>query len=242
MGDALFYYASALPRRWSQGLDFEHYSRGIITFPLIGLLLGAISGLVFMVLQAWCGVPLAALFSVLVLALMTGGFHLDGLADTCDGVFSARSRDRMLEIMRDSRLGTHGGLALIFVVLAKILVLSELALRGEPILASLAAACAVSRGTAALLMYRHRYAREEGLGNVFIGKIDGRQTCVTLGLAAIFAAVLLPGMHGVAAMVVTMVAIFILGQLLKRTLGGQTGDTLGAAIELGELVFLLALL
>lgn len=91
----------------------------------------------------------------------------------------------MLEIMRDSRLGTHGGLALIFVVLAKILVLSELALRGEPILASLAAACAVSRGTAALLMYRHRYAREEGLGNVFIGKIDGRQTCVTLGLAAI---------------------------------------------------------
>ncbi|EQA5759872.1 adenosylcobinamide-GDP ribazoletransferase [Escherichia coli] len=191
-----------VPRRWSQGLDFEHYSRGIITFPLIGLLLGAISGLVFMVLQAWCGVPLAALFSVLVLALMTGGFHLDGLADTCDGVFSARSRDRMLEIMRDSRLGTHGGLALIFVVLAKILVLSELALRGEPILASLAAACAVSRGTA----------------------------------------VLLPGMHGVAAMVVTMVAIFILGQLLKRTLGGQTGDTLGAAIEFGELVFLLALL
>lgn len=69
-----------------------------------------------------------------------------------------------------------------------------------------------------------------------------RQTCVTLGLAAIFAAVLLLGMHGVAAMVVTMVAIFILGQLLKRTLGGQTGDTLGAAIELGELVFLLALL
>lgn len=102
-----------VPRRWSQGLDFEHYSRGIITFPLIGLLLGAISGQVFMVLQAWCGVPLAALFSVLVLALMTGGFHLDGLADTCDGVFSARSRDRMLEIMRDSRLGTHGSLALI---------------------------------------------------------------------------------------------------------------------------------
>ena len=158
-----------VPRRWSQGLDFEHYSRGIITFPLIGLLLGAISGLVFMVLQAWCGAPLAALFSVLVLVLMTGGFHLDGLADTCDGVFSARSRDRMLEIMRDSRLGTHGGLALIFVVLAKILVLSELALRGESILASLAAACAVSRGTAALLMYRHRYAREEGSGIDFCG-------------------------------------------------------------------------
>ncbi|WP_275221584.1 adenosylcobinamide-GDP ribazoletransferase [Citrobacter freundii] len=231
-----------VPARWSQGLDFEHYSRGIVMFPLIGVVLGGLTGLVFMALQTWCGIPLAALFAVLTLALLTGGFHLDGLADTCDGIFSARRRERMLEIMRDSRLGTHGGLALIFVLLAKVLVVSELALGGTPMLAALAAACVAGRGTAVLLMYRHRYAREEGLGNVFIGKVTGRQTCVTLGLAAILAAVLLPGMRGVAALVVTMVAIFILGQLLKRTLGGQTGDTLGAAIELGELIFLLALL
>lgn len=231
-----------VPARWSQGLEFEQYSRGIVMFPLIGVVLGGLTGLVFMALQTWCGIPLAALFAVLTLALLTGGFHLDGLADTCDGVFSARRRERMLEIMRDSRLGTHGGLALIFVLLAKVLVVSELALRGTPMLAALAAACVAGRGTAVLLMYRHRYAREEGLGNVFIGKVTGRQTCVTLGLAVILAAVLLPGMRGVAALVVTMVAIFILGQLLKRTLGGQTGDTLGAAIELGELIFLLALL
>lgn len=231
-----------VPARWSQGLDFEHYSRGIVMFPLIGVVLGGLTGLVFMALQPWCGTPLATLFAVLTLALLTGGFHLDGLADTCDGIFSARRRERMLEIMRDSRLGTHGGLALIFVLLAKVLVVSELALRGTPMLAALAAACVAGRGSAVLLMYRHRYAREEGLGNVFIGKVTGRQTCVTLGLAAILAAVLLPGMRGVAAMAVTMVAIFILGQLLKRTLGGQTGDTLGAAIELGELIFLLALL
>lgn len=174
-----------VPARWSQGLDFEHYSRGIVMFPLIGVVLGGLTGLVFMALQTWCGIPLAALFAVLTLALLTGGFHLDGLADTCDGIFSARRRERMLEIMRDSRLGTHGGLALIFVLLAKVLVVSELALRGTPMLAALAAACVAGRGTAVLLMYRHRYAREEGLGNVFIGKVTGRQTCVTLGLAAI---------------------------------------------------------
>lgn len=156
-----------VPARWSQGLDFEHYSRGIVMFPLIGVVLGGLTGLVFMALQPWCGIPLAALFAVLTLALLTGGFHLDGLADTCDGIFSARRRERMLEIMRDSRLGTHGGLALIFVLLAKVLVVSELALRGTPMLAALAAACVAGRGTAVLLMYRHRYAREEGLGNVF---------------------------------------------------------------------------
>ena len=82
---------------------------------------------------------MAALFAVLALALLTGGFHLDGPADTCDGIFSARRRERMLEIMRDSRLGTHGGLALIFVLVAKVFVISELALRGTSMLAALAA-------------------------------------------------------------------------------------------------------
>ena len=118
-----------VPARLSQGLEIEQYQRSIVTFPLVGLLLGAIAGAVALLLQPWCGVPLAALFGVLALALLTGGFHLDGLADTCDGIFSARTRDRMLEIMRDSRLGTHGGLALIFVLVAKVLVVGELLLR-----------------------------------------------------------------------------------------------------------------
>ena len=172
-----------VPARLSQGLEIEQYQRSIVTFPLVGLLLGAIAGAVALLLQPWCGVPLAALFGVLALALLTGGFHLDGLADTCDGIFSARTRDRMLEIMRDSRLGTHGGLALIFVLVAKVLVVGELLLRDIHPIAALAAACAVGRGMAVLLMYRHRYAREKGLGNLFIGKISLQQTLVTMAMA-----------------------------------------------------------
>ena len=230
-----------VPARLSQGLEIEQYQRSIVTFPLVGLLLGAIAGAVALLLQPWCGVPLAALFGVLALALLTGGFHLDGLADTCDGIFSARTRDRMLEIMRDSRLGTHGGLALIFVLVAKVFVISELALRGTSMLAALAAACAVARGMSVLLMYRQRYAREQGLGNVFIGKVTFRQTVITLALSLALATLLL-GVHGLLAAVITLLVVSALGQALKRTLGGQTGDTLGAAIELGEVIFLLALL
>ncbi|XTZ39871.1 adenosylcobinamide-GDP ribazoletransferase [Salmonella enterica] len=230
-----------VPERWQQGLDVSDYVRGIITFPLVGLLLGALSGVVLVVLQPWCGAPLAALFCVLALALLTGGFHLDGLADTCDGVFSARRREKMLEIMRDSRLGTHGGLALVFVLVAKILVISELQLRDMPMIAALAVACAVARGSCVLLMYGHRYAREEGLGNLFIGKVSPRQTLITLLITALVVAGLL-GIKGLGALFITLLAVWLLGQALKRTLGGQTGDTLGAAIELGELIFLLALL
>lgn len=230
-----------VPERWLHGLDAADYVRGIVTFPLVGVLLGALSGGVLIMLLSCCGTPLAALFGVLALALLTGGFHLDGLADTCDGVFSARRRERMLEIMRDSRLGTHGGLALVFVLVAKILVLGELQLRDAPMVAALAAACAAGRGCSVLLMYRHRYAREEGLGNLFIGKVTARDTLVTLLITLLAAAGLL-GVAGVIALLITAAALFVLGVLLKRTLGGQTGDTLGAAIELGELIFLLALL
>ena len=230
-----------VPARWSQGLEAEQYVRGIVTFPLVGLLAGALSGLAFVGLEGWCGAPLAAFFSVLTLALLTGGFHLDGLADTCDGVFSARTRERMLEIMRDSRLGTHGGLGLAFVLLGKVLVLNELAVRGVSMLPALACACVAGRSACVLLMYRQRYARENGLGNLFIGKVTGTQSAITLLSGALICFLLLPG-AGLAAFALTLVAIFLLGLALRRTLGGHTGDTIGAAIELGEFLFLLALL
>ncbi|EOW1909732.1 TPA: adenosylcobinamide-GDP ribazoletransferase [Yersinia enterocolitica] len=231
-----------VPERWTQGLALDNYERGIIGFPFIGLIVGVIGGVVFTLLAPWCGVPLAALGYVLALALVTGAFHLDGLADTCDGVFSARKREQMLEIMRDSRLGTNGGLALIFIVVAKVLVVSELALRDAPMLLMLTATSVAGRTVIVLLMYRQRYAREgNGLGNIYIGKVTGKQTLVTLAGGAIL--ILLLGQSAaLLALVTSMVVVALLATYLRRRLGGQTGDTLGAAAEVGELVFLLALL
>ncbi|MCV9878053.1 adenosylcobinamide-GDP ribazoletransferase [Brenneria izbisi] len=231
-----------VPERWMQGGAAQQYVRGIVYFPLIGLLVGAIAGSVFTLLAPWSGFPLAALGFVLAQALITGSFHLDGLADTCDGVFSARRRERMLEIMRDSRLGTNGGLALIFIVAAKVLAISELALRDTAMLALLTLASVVGRTAVVLLMYRQRYAREgQGLGNLYIGQVSAGATGITLLVGAI-----LTGLSGqtraLLALAITLVVIWLMGRYLRRRLGGQTGDTLGAAIEVGELVFLLALL
>ncbi|MCT4706755.1 adenosylcobinamide-GDP ribazoletransferase [Enterobacteriaceae bacterium H11S18] len=230
-----------VPGRWSQGLEVNQYVRGIITFPFVGLLLGSLAGLVFIVLQPWSGLPLAALGYVLALALLTGGFHLDGLADTFDGIFSARTREKMLEIMRDSRLGTHGGLALIFVLFAKVLLVSELSLRGNNMLGVLAGASVAGRAACVMLMYRQKYARESGMGNLFIGKVSGMQTAVTLACGALLCVLLVP-VAGIWAFAITLAAMMAFAWALRRTLGGHTGDTLGAAIELGEVVFLLALL
>lgn len=230
-----------VPYRWSQGLEVEQYSRGIVMFPWVGMVLGTLAAAVFLLLAPWCGTPLAALFYVLALAVLTGGFHLDGLADTCDGLFSARTREKMLEIMRDSRLGTHGGLGLIFVLVAKVLVVNELALRGYSMLPVLILASVAGRSAVVLLMYRQRYARDTGLGNIFIGKIGLKQTAVTLLTGAVLCFLLLPG-AGLLAWFITTLGIGLIGMSIKRTLRDQTGDTLGAAIELGEVIFLLALL
>lgn len=230
-----------VPYRWSQGLEVDRYVRGIVFFPWVGMALGAMAAGVFGLLAPWCGTPLAALFYVLALALLTGGFHLDGLADTCDGLFSARTREKMLAIMRDSRLGTHGGLGLMVVLLAKVLVVNELAMRGNSMLPALMLASVVGRGSVVVLMYRQRYARDNGLGNIFIGKVTLKQTAVTLLTSALLCFFFLPG-AGLLAWLIATVAIALIGMAIKRTLRGQTGDTLGAAIELGEVIFLLALL
>ncbi|MFV8757968.1 adenosylcobinamide-GDP ribazoletransferase, partial [Yersinia enterocolitica] len=145
-------------------------------------------------------------------------------------------------IMRDSRLGTNGGLALIFIVVAKVLVVSELALRDAPMLLMLTAASVAGRTVIVLLMYRQRYAREgNGLGNIYIGKVTGKQTLVTLAGGAILT-LLLGQSAALLALVISMALVLLLATYLRRRLGGQTGDTLGAAAEVGELVFLLALL
>ncbi|WP_387491477.1 adenosylcobinamide-GDP ribazoletransferase [Photorhabdus sp. RM96S] len=231
-----------VPSRWTQGLEIDQYVRGIASFPLVGLIVGVLAAAVFTLLAPWSGTPLAALGYVLALALLTGALHLDGLADTCDGVFSARKRERMLEIMRDSRLGTNGGLALILLILAKVLVVSELSLRGAPMLMVLTAASVAGRSAIILLMYRQRCAREgSGLGNLYIGRVNGYQTLLTLLGGAILIALLMRW-SGMLALVITLLVIGLLALYLHRRLGGQTGDTLGASVEIGELVFLLALL
>ncbi|OWO82995.1 adenosylcobinamide-GDP ribazoletransferase [Photorhabdus luminescens] len=231
-----------VPSRWTQGLEIDQYARGIASFPLVGLIVGMLAAVVFTLLAPWCGAPLAALGYVLALALLTGALHLDGLADTCDGVFSARKREKMLEIMRDSRLGTNGGLALIFLILAKVLVVSELSLRGAPMLMALTAASVAGRSAIILLMYRQRCAREgSGLGNLYIGRVNGYQTLLTLLGGAMLIALLMRW-SGVLALAITLLVIGLLAVYLHRRLGGQTGDTLGASVEVGELVFLLALL
>jgi len=231
-----------IPYRWTQELDFTHSYRGIVWFPMVGLVVGGATALIFHVCYAMLGLGalVSAAVYVLSLAVITGGLHLDGLADTCDGIFSARKRERMLEIMKDSRIGTHGALALFFVLMIKILVVYQLVQFGHVTYFSvLFSAPIASRTFMSLLMYQQTYAREEGLGNVFIGKIRRNDFywCLLFGVVL---CVLLSG--SIFPVVIVLLFAFWFKRYIHKVLGGHTGDTLGAANELFELVYLLAVL
>lgn len=227
-----------VPASWTRDLDFQNYAKGIVWFPCVGLVVGALASGVFVLIRNSMDIYLAAASYVLALALLTGAFHLDGLADTCDGIFSARTRERMLEIMHDSRLGTNGGLALLFIILFRVLVVARLA-TVAPHLAPfwLWATPVASRSLMVILMYRQPYARESGLGNVFIGKVTGSRTLIALVSGLVLVAILVHG-AGVAAWLGTLFFAYAYQRFIHHRIGGQTGDTLGGGNELFELFFI----
>ncbi|MCE0495674.1 adenosylcobinamide-GDP ribazoletransferase [Vibrio salinus] len=231
-----------IPYRWTEDLDFSKSYKGIIWFPMVGAVIGIISAYVFHCFYAVLGTGpwVSAAIYVSFLAVMTGGLHLDGLADTCDGIFSARKRERMLEIMKDSRIGTHGVLALFFVLMIKIFVVAQFAISGDMgYMAVLFSAPIASRTLMSVLMYGQKYAREEGLGNIFIGKIAKMDYCWCLLMGAAFC-ILATGT--VLPFVGTAVFAYWFRHYINHLLGGHTGDTLGAGNELFEVVFLLLFL
>lgn len=210
--------------------------RSAAFFPLVGALLGGMSAVAYLLSERLLGNLPAAAASLLTMALATGGLHLDGLADTADGLFSGRDRQRMLEIMRDSRVGTMGVLALVMALLGKFALIASLAPANAAL--GLFVAPVAGRAGAVLAAFGALYAREgSGLGRAFIEGVRRRELTLALFLALALAAGMgrLPGVAALAGGLVA--AIFVRWWAGKR-LGGLTGDTLGAVIEVGEVVAL----
>ncbi|MCJ1900371.1 MULTISPECIES: adenosylcobinamide-GDP ribazoletransferase [Paracoccus] len=214
-------------------------------FPLVGLAVGFI-GAAVLGLAALAGLPgmVAALLAVGAMILATGALHEDGLADCADGSGGA-TRERRLEIMRDSRIGSYGVLALVLVTGLRVAAIA--ALVAQPWLAAEAVAglAAASRAGMALGLGLMPPARHDGLGHA-----AGRPTrgAMLAALALGFAALMLPALdlpHPAAGWLVLAAAVAAaqlwLARRALRALGGQTGDVLGAMQQAGETAGLVAL-
>lgn len=220
----------------------DHRSTGAASawaWPLVGAALGAAAAALASA-ALWLGVT-PGVTAVLVLAfgaMLTGGLHEDGLSDTADGLFGGWTKARRLEIMKDSRVGSYGVLALVLVVLARWSALTALLVFGGH-WAALVATGALSRAPMALIMALLPNARGEGLSHATGQPAPGiALAALGLGLAI---AVALTGWTGVAMAAAALGAGAVLSASALRRIGGQTGDILGASQQLAEVACLAVL-
>ncbi len=221
----------------------DDLARAVHLFPVVGALLGLAIGGTHLAALALGLPPLAAatLGLVFVGPLLTGALHEDGLADTADGLLGGRDRAARLRIMRDSTIGAYGALALMGALLLRVALGASLA--GGAALAALALAHALGRLATVVLMARLPYARDtaEGPGGPMIAHLRawdrGRALAMGLGVTALAAPVL--GWSAAVALVGSAVLLAGLARWTQRSVGGVTGDVLGAACVLVELWVLL---
>jgi len=216
-------------------------AKSLIFAPVVGLAIGAILLLVWQFASFFPSKPIAAVFVLLAYVLLTGGLHLDGMADTCDGVFSNRPRARMLEIMRDSRIGTNGVIALVITILIYWTAISTLPLFHELNAVVALLLFPVAGRTASIVgSGLSKYARknEEGLGKNFV-ELLGLRDAIIGGVLSFLIFIGVYGWRGAILYLITIAST--LGGVLffKKRIGGATGDTLGAMCEFNQIVFIL---
>lgn len=221
-------------------LETSDFGRAPAWFGAVGLLVGALQAAIFLAaLQLWPPI-VAALLAVIAGMLVTGGLHEDGVADSFDGLGSGKPRDQALEIMRDSRIGSHGAIALGMALALRVTCLAAMGL-AAPV--ALIAGQSLSRVAMALALRIGPYARVTGAGTGMTGPFGTEKWAVILTVGV---AVGLAGAIEIAAALAGLSGLILLVCLMRgwamRRFGGVTGDILGAIQIMGEIGFLLGFL
>ena len=214
-------------------------------FPAVGLVVGGMAALVYAAAAWLWPQPVAVLLSMAASIYITGAFHEDGFADTCDGIGGGSSRERVLEIMKDSRIGSYGavGVGLLLALKAATLI----AMPVHTVVIALIVGHPLSRLAALLLVWRLEYVKIEGKTQALARHLGTKELGIAMGTAAAIAVpALATGWLSLSMLFGGIVSILVvaigMGRMFVRRIGGYTGDCLGAVQQVSELVFYLAVL
>lgn len=223
------------------GHSSEALNRSARYFPAVGLLVGGIGALVYVAATYLWPQPVAVLLSMGATIHATGAFHEDGLADMVDGLGGGWEKQRILEIMKDSRVGSYGVVAMVLALLGKFTLLNSL--DGALVPFALLAGHAVSRFCSTALLATMDYVREDLLAKAkpLATRISGGETLVAL-LFVVVSLAWLPTEKALAGCALAALATLWLAAKFRRWLGGYTGDCLGATQQVSEIAFYLGLL
>lgn len=227
---AAFRFLTVLPLPGNRGRQPGDLAAALPYFPLVGLSIGLILAAAARLFVPICPPALLAVLLTAIMAALSGALHLDGLADTADGFASARDRERVLVIMRDSRIGAMGVTALLGVLALKAAALDSMPL--SRLAAALVLAPVVGRAAILVHLAVLPYVRATGLAAAFLA--GPRRPAAVLGLILAGLLGVGAGTGALAGLGLALAVMLLFGMLCRRRIGGITGDTLGAACELAE--------
>jgi adenosylcobinamide-GDP ribazoletransferase len=232
---AVQYFTRVPVPRWV-GHAREQLTSAARYLPAVGLLVGVAGAAVFWLASLVFPAPLPAILSTTVTILMTGAFHEDGLADTFDGLGGGLTRERALEIMKDSRVGAFGVIALVLVLALKIAALSVLPL--QTALLAIVAGHTVSRFCAVVVLFVGKYVGDSDSSRAAaLVRLSG-SGLVVAGIVGLAPLALL-GLQALIGLAAAGVALIVLHRWCTNRIGGFTGDTLGATQQITEVTLYL---
>lgn len=231
-------FLTIIPLPFAVRCEKEDLGRSTALFPLAGLTIGALLAGLNWLISPWLARPLCDAILIAALAALTGGLHLDGLADVCDGLAARGGRERFLAVMKDSQVGAIGAVGLVLGLLLKWQALVAIpvdckwqALLLFPVLARLGQVLAMTGA---------RHARQDGLGVAFIQGAGGGALLLAV-VTAVSASAWLLGCNGLIALVAVCLLSWVGRLFFQHRLGGLTGDTVGCISELNEIAALLVI-
>ncbi len=216
----------------------EDMHKGFLYYPVVGLIIGLVDVAVYLLVTLILPEIFGIIFAMLANFCVTGAFHLDGLSDTADGIYSARTRERMLEIMKDSRIGTNGAIAMCFDVVLKFAGLSSFTDYQIPLMILMMPIA--GKMVQGAIVYKAIYPRKTGIG-IYVGTVDLGTVIGTmiLGIVAMTAAF---SYWGVIIFAILFAFAYLFRVYITGKIGGITGDIMGAGSELSEVMLLLLVL
>jgi len=216
----------------------ELLNRSTRYFPFIGWIVGGIGAIVFYGLQFVFPPELSVLLSMLATIFVTGAFHEDGFADFCDGFGGGYTRERILTIMKDSRIGTYGSIGLIGMLAAKFMSLLSLEVASIPFV--LLAGHSISRLMPILVIYTSEYSRDDASSKTKpIGKKGKGFDFLMAVIFGTLPLIFVPMEYSLLILPLLIFTTYVFRRYITRKLGGYTGDCLGALQQIAEVVFYL---
>jgi len=212
-------------------------------FSLVGIVIGSIAAFAFFLASYILPTDIAIITSMITSVWITGAFHEDGFADVCDGFGGGWTKENILVIMKDSRLGTYGVSGLVFIIALKFLALYHLNALSVNLIIVIISGHAISRFIATLLLYTHKYVRDASTAKIKqTNQQISSKSLIISGVFGILPLLFFKKGFILFSLIPLVLLYWYMGRFFKRWIGGQTGDCAGALQQVAEIIYYISIL